>query len=287
MYKITTSLNKSKFLVVQGRTITQTEEQIQYFPKNWEEEFPIIQELGFDGIEWIFDKKSENTNPIVIEQEHQKIKDISEKFNVSLENIVFDWFMEEPFLRDNEQDTRESIKKLISLITLSAKIGFKRIIFPILENNAIKKDELDKLVKIFQNEIIPVLEKMNIEIHFETDLEPEKELELMKNMSNKKTKICFDMGNSTSFGYEGELVLETMKDYLGTVHIKDRKINGPTVPLGTGDVDFEKIFKKLHDINFIGPFTFQIYRDKNSDNKKLLKESLHYINNLQQGVKRI
>lgn len=102
----------------------------------------------------------------------------------------------------------------------------------------------------------------------------------MKMISHKKIKICFDMGNSVSFGYECENVLDVIKTHLGSVHIKDRKLNGPTVPLGEGNVNFLKIFKKLKEIKFEGPYTFQIYRDKKSDNIKLLKESLIFINNL-------
>ena len=48
-----------KFLLVQGRAIPQIGEHIQYFPSNWKEEFPLIRPLGLSGIEWIYDKKSE------------------------------------------------------------------------------------------------------------------------------------------------------------------------------------------------------------------------------------
>ena len=54
-------LLKPKFLLVQGRALPQTDESLQSFPSNWMDEFPLIQQLGFDGIEWIYDKKSEFT----------------------------------------------------------------------------------------------------------------------------------------------------------------------------------------------------------------------------------
>ena len=87
---------KPKFLLVQGRALPQSDESLQSFPFNWSDEFPLIQQLGFDGIEWIYDKKSEFTNPILDSSESQKIKTISKKHNVSLENIVFDWFIVHP-----------------------------------------------------------------------------------------------------------------------------------------------------------------------------------------------
>ena len=48
------------------------------------------------------------------------------------------------------------------------------------------------------------------------------------------------------------------------VHIKDRKLNGSTVPLGEGNADFESIFFNLKD-EYSGNFILQTARDKNGD----------------------
>ena len=63
-----------KFLLVQGRAIPQIGEHIQYFPSNWKEEFPLIRPLGLSGIEWIYDKKSEEYNPILSKSGRNEIK---------------------------------------------------------------------------------------------------------------------------------------------------------------------------------------------------------------------
>ena len=132
---------KPKFLLVQGRALPQIGESLQSFPSNWMDEFPLIQQLGFDGIEWIYDKKSEFTNPILDSNESQKIQTISKKHHVSLENIVFDWFIVNPLFKKDEISLKNKIKKLVDLIETSQKIGFRRIIFPLLEENAINNSD--------------------------------------------------------------------------------------------------------------------------------------------------
>ena len=67
------NLFKPKFLLVQGRALPQGDEPLQSFPSNWMDEFPLIEQLGFDGIEWIYDKKSEYNNPILNSYGQSKI----------------------------------------------------------------------------------------------------------------------------------------------------------------------------------------------------------------------
>jgi hexulose-6-phosphate isomerase len=274
-------LIKPKFLLVQGRALPQSDESLQSFPSNWRDEFPLIQQLGFNGIEWIYDKKSEFSNPILDSNESQKIKTISKKYNVSLENIVFDWFIVHPLFKKDEISLKNKIKKLVDLIETSQKIGFQRIIFPLLEENAINNsDEMDLFLKLFSDDILSVLNLNKIEIHFETSLSPDSELEFISKLDHRQTKICFDMGNSASLGYDSVHVLNKITPYLGSVHIKDRLLHGGSTPLGEGAVDFSKIFSILNEIDFSGFFSLQAYRDKNSNNIELLKNYLMFINNI-------
>jgi L-ribulose-5-phosphate 3-epimerase len=274
-------LFKPNFLIVQGRTLPQNDESLQSFPSNWMDEFPLIKQLGFKGIEWIYDKKSEDSNPILNSNEYYKIQSLSKKYNISLENIVFDWFIAHPLLKKEDISLQTKINKLIDLLDYSRKIGFKRIIFPLLEGNAIHdSNEMKLFLKIFSDDVISTLNLNKLEIHFETSMAPNEELNFISKLNNPQTKICFDMGNSASLGFDCTEVLDKIHPFLGSVHIKDRLINGSTVPLGEGSVDFLTIFRILNKIKFSGPISFQAYRDKNSNNIELLKKYLMFINNI-------
>jgi L-ribulose-5-phosphate 3-epimerase len=270
-----------KFLLVQGRSLPQINNSMQCFPSNWKDEFPIINKLGFSGIEWIFDKQSELSNPILTETGRKKMLYLSKKNNISLENIVFDWFLSYPFFQKNELLQKKNIEKFLSLMQNCADVGFKRIIFPLLDENKINSDkQIMRLIKYFEEKIIKPLDHLKIEIHFETSLPPQKEKLIMTSLNHKKIKICFDMGNSASEGFDPVKVIDILDTDLGSVHIKDRKFGTSSVPLGQGDVHFLEIFKSLNKINFNGPISFQIYRDKHSDNISVLKNNLTFINEI-------
>jgi L-ribulose-5-phosphate 3-epimerase len=276
-------MNKSKnyFLLVQGRAIPQKNDSLQYFPSNWKEEFPIINKLGFSGIEWIYDKNSELSNPILNEIGRKEILHLSKKYSVNLDNIVFDWFLTHSFLQKNEFAQNKTIKKFFDLMQISADIGFKRIIFPLLDKNKINSDkEISSLITYFEKNIINKLDSLDIEIHFETALPPDKEKLIATSLNHEKIKICFDMGNSASEGFDPIEVINILDNHLGSVHIKDRKFHGSSVPLGKGNVKFQQIFNSLNKINFNGPISFQIYRNKDSDNISILKHSLTFINEI-------
>ena len=102
--------------------------------------------------------------------------------------------------------------------------------------------------------------------------------------NNEKLKICFDMGNSASYDHDPESTLKKISNYLGSVHIKDRKLNGRSVPLGKGRVDFNNVFSSLDKMNFNGPVSYQVHRNKNSDNVSVLKHSITFINNIIENI---
>ena len=271
----------NKFLVVQGRTLPQIEDSIQYFPDYWQSEFPLISQIGFNGIEWIYDKKSETSNPILTREGQNEMNFLSKKYNVDLENIVFDWFLVHPIIHDDEFTIKQKIDKLLSLIKSSHDSKFKRIIFPLLEKNSISNDEqFSDFIRILKNDVLQVLEENQIEFNLETSLPPEKELLLLKKVDSDLVNICFDMGNSASYGYDPIEVIQKLHNNFGSVHIKDRKFQGSTCPLGMGDVRFEQIFPQLLTVRYKNPFTFQIYRNKNSNNIEILKNSLVFIKNI-------
>ena len=88
------------------------------------------------------------------------------------------------------------------------------------------------------------------------------------------------MGNSASYGYDPNVVINTLGNAIGSVHIKDREDNGSSVPLGNGNVNFNDVFKNLKKIDFQGNYSLQIYRNTLTNNFKLLEESLTFITNL-------
>ena len=75
----------------------------------------------------------------------------------------------------------------------------------------------------------------------------------------------YDIGNSTAKKYNTKLELKMLQPWLVNIHIKDRKFNGYTVPLGQGDVNFDLFFSTLKKINYNGDLIIQGAREDLND----------------------
>ena len=59
------------------------------------------------------------------------------------------------------------------------------------------------------------------------------------------------------------------------VHVKDRKLGGTTVPLGTGNAKKDYVFLKLKEIGYSGGLTMQAARGDND--LKTAQEQITYV----------
>jgi hexulose-6-phosphate isomerase len=60
------------------------------------------------------------------------------------------------------------------------------------------------------------------------------------------------------FGYDLRAELEELNaEEIGSIHFKDSRLSGTTVPLGTGDVDFGYVGAFLNRIGYRGSFILQ------------------------------
>ena len=62
------------------------------------------------------------------------------------------------------------------------------------------------------------------------------------------------------------------------VHVKDRKLGGTTVPLGTGNAKIDLVIQKLQEFGYSGGLTMQAARGVND--VETAKEQLNYVRNL-------
>ena len=62
-------------------------------------------------------------------------------------------------------------------------------------------------------------------------------------MNNFKSNISinYDIGNSLALGYDFKEELNLYHNKISEVHIKDRKLNGPSVLIGTGLAKLKKL----------------------------------------------
>ena len=83
-----------KIGIMQGRLVRPSGNRIQEFPsKLWREELKIASKLNINLIEWVIDKKSIKTNPII--KNLDEVIKLTSKNDIQVESISDDYFLQE------------------------------------------------------------------------------------------------------------------------------------------------------------------------------------------------
>jgi len=265
--------------IMQGRLSPRVEGKIQAFPyKNWENEFKSAKEIGFSSIEWIVENPLD-LNPLLSEEGIKKIKELISNTNVNIDFICADIFMESPII--NEPQNLENSKKLLHKLIMSAhEVGAKCIEIPFVDNSSIRNKNYEYLINFF-NSFRDILQKYNLLISLETDLEP-KQFKDFLNKLEAKIGANYDIGNSASLGYDFKTELESYGERIFNVHIKDRKLRGTTVEFGTGNADIEGVLRILSSINYKRGIIIQGARGE--DDLYTAKSQLEYSKKIVQNL---
>ncbi|MCA9370452.1 MAG: sugar phosphate isomerase/epimerase [Candidatus Peregrinibacteria bacterium] len=262
-----------KLAYMQGRLSPMEDGRIQCFPVlQWREEFQRAVEAGIPAIEWIDDTYGATTNPLRTDDGIQELKQLMQKHNITIPSVCADTFMEEPLIRCTETQRTERIALLRFLLGQTQKIGARHIGIPLLDNSAIQTDAEMKQVVDALTQVLPDLERLSLELHLETSLDPDTFRQLLTLLDHPRIRVTYDTGNSAALGYDPRIEFAAYGSRIGSVHIKDRIKGGTTVKLGTGDTDFACVAVELSAINFDGLYTLQAAREDDRDEVSLLKE---------------
>lgn len=278
-------LKKNKFGFIQGR-LTKQKKKIQQFPsKNWKEEFRIAKQLKFGLIEWTIDHYGFYKNPLLNKNYIKPIKTISKINNIKINSVTADFFMERPFWK--QKNFKHYIKKIELLIKFCGIHKIQFIVLPLVDNSSIINNKVEKIVIHELNKLNNLLEKFKVNILFESDFNPKKLLEFIKNFKNENFGINYDLGNSASLSYDLDNEFNTYGKFIKNIHIKDRIKNGKTVRLGKGSVNFKKFFNLIKKINYKGPLILQTARSlrKGHDFNELKINLLYLKKILTSGIK--
>ena len=267
---------KNKLGVMQGRLVPKYQGRYQAFPVGmWQDEFIVAQECGLDLIEFILDFNDAEENPLLKLGGIDEITAISHKTGVKVQTICADYFMEAPLHSSNKKVAEKSFKILERLLEVAKILKITDIIIPCVDQSSLKTEvKADRFVQQI-SKIIPRIERQNINLSLETDLSPKPFVELLDKLNSKNITVNYDIGNSAALGFDSDEELNAYGDRITDIHIKDRLLDGGPVVLGSGNADFDKLFTKIKEFDYDGPFIMQAYRDE--EGVSIFKSQLGWI----------
>lgn len=262
------NLAKSNIGFMQGRLSKIRNNRIQSFPWGvWEDEFSCAFDMNLSKIEWTIDSDKFEENPLVTQHGKNEIINQISKFNIKIPSVTCDYFMENPPWKTNLIKVKENI---ISILKGMNSIGSQILVIPLVDNSSLFDSNCIKTAKLFFTDLIPEISKNNLRIAFESDFNPKKLLEFIGEFDRNYFGINYDIGNSASLGFNPTEEFKAYGARIINVHVKDRKLNGTTLPLGEGDADFLRIFRLLHEENYQGNLILQTARSKEGKDAEVL-----------------
>jgi L-ribulose-5-phosphate 3-epimerase len=276
------------FAIMQGRLVPPEQGRFQSFPRQrWRDEFALAARAGLNAIEWIFDVCGEDTNPFSYDTGVAEMLALSEQTGISVRSLCADYFMDRPFLRTTESERRHLIQKMEWMLGRCKRVGIRRIVIPFVDNSRIENLDEQTQVVLILRAILPAAETNGVELHLETSLGPEAFAGLLERCSHPLVKANYDSGNSASLGYKVSEEFAAYGHRIGSVHIKDRKVGGGTVPLGTGDADLPGLFRGLASLNYEGDYVLQIARSESGHELPWITENLSWVADQMKAVQRV
>jgi hexulose-6-phosphate isomerase len=247
--------------IIQGRLLPPVNGKIQAFPReNWEEDFRLAAAAQLDCIEWIYDSHSEGVNPVGTDSGIVRMNEVIAHCGVAVHALCADYFMDKPLVRGAQGERKRRLDKLEWLLCQCSKVRIERIVLPFVDESAITTPAEEKALAECLRRVLPVAERLGVELHLEAALSPEALQMFLARVPHPLLKVNYDSGNSASLGYRPQDEFAAYGERIGSVHIKDRKRGGGTVPLGTGDTDFPATFSGLRALDYTGDFILQVAR---------------------------
>jgi len=266
--------------IMQGRLVPPENGRMQAFPRDgWGAEFALAAAAKLNFIEWIYDVWGEDANPLGMADGISRMKDLTLRHDVEIRSICADYFMERLLLRTTDGEKGERFDRLEWLIRRCREAGIQRIVLPFVDSSAILSEAEEREVAGLLQRILPVAELCGVELHLETALEPDAFSRLLAQVPHAFLKVNYDSGNSASLGYLPREEFAAYGGRIGSVHVKDRKRDGGTVPLGTGDVRFAEVFGGLRKLGYQGDFVLQVARDKPGNEVDCARQNRIFVEN--------
>lgn len=251
---------------MQGRLSAIVDGRIQSFPWTcWQDEFEQGAKLGFGLMEWTLDQERLYENPLLTEVGQAEIRSICQHYQFVIDSLTGDCFMQAPFWKVQGAEREALEQDFVAIAKSCAAVGISMLVIPLVDKGRLDTPEQEEVLVAYLQRQAGFLADNGLRVIFESDFQPPKLARFIGRLDPALFGINYDMGNSAAFGFNPAEEIAAYGSRIINVHIKDRVLNGTTVPLGTGNADFETVFAALAGAGYAGNYILQTARAADGD----------------------
>jgi len=256
---------------MQGRLSPVIDGRIQTFPwPYWQQEFELAHQHGIRLMEWTLDQDRLYENPLLTAAGQMEIKELCRRYKVRIPSLTGDCFMQAPFWKADGAERERLQHDFMEVAAACANVGISIMVVPLVDNGRLENPAQEKTLIDFLESQTAFFDARYLQIVFESDFVPAELARFINRLDARWFGVNYDIGNSASLGFNPEEEIAAYGDRIYNVHVKDRVLGGTTVPLGTGNADFEKVFSALGRIGYRGNYILQTARATNNDHAETL-----------------
>lgn len=252
--------------IQQGRLSPRLNGKLQAFPHGaWQREFSVAARIGFDAIEWLYETDRSERNPISSAQGRAEIKRVVAGSGVAVRSVCASYFIVNRLAGDSAEQTEKNLRALCELIDECAEIGAQRLLLPLLEGAAVDTPELQRRVLESLEVAAPLAARAGLVLGLEMEIAGADYAALIERAAHPAVRAYYDTGNSTAKGFDIALDVKPLLPLLCAVHVKDRKVGGGSVAIGSGDANYDGFLRTLAAAQFAGDFVFEHFFDRDPE----------------------
>ncbi len=246
---------------MQGRLCEMVDGKIQAFPwRDWQTEFPTASSIDLYLMEWTLDQDRLYENPLMTIEGRNTIKALCRRYCITIPSLTGDCFMQAPFWKAKDQNLLDLRADFLEICHSCVEVGIKMVVVPLVDNGRLDNIEQENILIDFLLEQQPFFLENNLMVIFESDYAPAELARFIGRLPPESFGINYDIGNSAALGFNPAEEFAAYGERVNNVHVKDRVFQGTTVPLKTGDADFDVVFRELARNNYHGNFILQTAR---------------------------
>ncbi len=252
---------KSRIGFMQGRLSPLVGGKIQAFPAScWQAEFESAKRNGFSLMEWTLDQDGLYLNPLLTTSGQAEIRELRQAHGIAISSLTGDCFMQSPFWKAQGLAREALLQDFRAVAQACSAVGITMMVVPLVDNGRLdNREQEDLLVDTLQKESA-FLAALGVKVVFESDFGPDELARFIARLAPARFGINYDIGNSASLGMDPVAEISAYGERILNVHIKDRVLGGTTVPLGTGNANFDQVFAALARAGYQGTYILQTAR---------------------------
>lgn len=263
---------------MQGRLCALVNGRIQAFPwDEWELEFPRAQALDLHLMEWTLDQERLRDNPLLTTAGQARIRELGAQHQLEVASLTGDCFMQAPFWKSAGAERQALQADFMDVVAACGAVGISMIVVPLVDNGALADRGQEDLLVDFLLERRAEFRRHGVAVLFECDFAPSELGRFIHRLPAGDFGINYDIGNSAALGFRPEEEFQCYGERVQNVHVKDRVLGGTTVPLGTGNADFEAAFAQLAKRQYRGNYIMQTARAADGEHAAALQRYMAMI----------